>query len=115
MEGGAPRSPGEWSESTAGSEPRAHGVRRVQVLDDGGSCVYDRVWSWDTDVTPDRVANFVQTLRQFGKEVDGGGARSLPSPLSCGFLLHAFAVVACSCFPCASSSCVLSVLCCGME
>ena len=50
-----------------------HGIKRVQVLSSEGACLYDVCWAWDVPgVPPSSVADLFQTLRQFGREVEGG-------------------------------------------
>ena len=68
-----PGSPTDWSTHESDhARDRLHSIRRIQVLDGDGTCLFDRTWLWELDVAVDRVASFVQTLKQFGREVEGG-------------------------------------------
>jgi hypothetical protein len=67
----------DWDASTtggseSGQRERPCGLRRLQIVSDAGECVFDRVWLWELDVSPDRVANLIQSMQKFGREIDGG-------------------------------------------
>ena len=45
-----------------------------QILDKRGVCLFDKMWRWELDVRPERVAALVHSMRQFSREIDEGGA-----------------------------------------
>ncbi len=49
-------------------------LRRLQLIDKRGVCVFDKPWRWDVETRPERVAAFVHCLRQFSREIDEGGS-----------------------------------------
>lgn len=89
---GTVSSDGESNRSLTRDPTRPHGLRRLQILNDGGLCVYDRVWLWDLDASADRVASLIQAMQAFGREIDGGGMAVWNSVV---FPLHECAVVVC--------------------